>query len=119
MERPDELNQPEDVEQLKAEISETQAELQQTVAEIQERLSPATLKHQAADTVREAASNVRDNVRDATIGRVEHMMRGQNPIPYALIGIGAAWLLASNRSSGRRWNGGGYNEYDASWSTST
>jgi hypothetical protein len=119
METPDELRSDADVEQLKAEISETQAELQQTVAEIQDRLSPATLKHQAADTVREAATNVRDNVRDATIGRVQHMVRGQNPIPFALIGIGAAWLLANNRSSNRRWNDNEYEEYDTSWSSST
>lgn len=112
MERPDELKANEDVRQLKAEISDTQAELQQTVAEIQDRLNPAALKHQAADTVRDAASNV----REATVGRVQHMVRGQNPIPFALIGIGAAWLLASNRRS----NGSAaYREYDASWDQST
>ena len=119
MERPDELNSDADVEQLKAEISDTQAELQQTVAEIQDRLSPAHLKHQAADTVREAATSMRDNVRDATIGRVQHMTRGQNPIPYALIGIGAAWLLANNRQGRRRNGSDDYAEYDASWDTST
>lgn len=115
MERPDELNSNPEVEQLKVEISETQAELHQTVAEIQERLSPTNLKHQAADTVRDAATNV----REATIGRMQHMVRGQNAIPYALIGIGAAWLLASNRSGGRWDNGRDYAEYDASWDNST
>lgn len=115
MERPDELKANPDVRRLKAEISETQVELQQTVAEIQERLSPAHLKDQAADTMRDAATNV----RDATIGRVEDMVRGQNPLPYALIGIGAAWLLAGNRSS-RRWDGRrDYADYDASWNSST
>jgi len=119
MERPDELNSNPEVEQLKAEISETQADLQETVAEIQNRLSPTQLKHQAADTMRDAATNVSENVREATIGRVQHMVRGQNPIPYALIGIGAAWLIANNRSS-RRWNGSSdYTEYDASWENST
>lgn len=115
MERPDELNATPDVQQLKADISDTQAELQQTVAEIQDRLSPAHIKHQAADSMRDAASNV----REATVGRVQHMMRGQNPIPYALIGIGAAWLLANNRPR-RRWESSGtYAEYDASWDNST
>jgi hypothetical protein len=103
MEKPDELSLDSDVEQIKAEISETQVELQQTVAEIQDRLSPAHLKDQAASTV-----------RDATIGKVQHMMQGNNnPIPYALIGIGAAWLLASRRSSDRRWNG--YDTSDRGW----
>ena len=114
METPGELKSNANVRQLKAEISDTQAELQQTVAEIQERLSPAHLKHQAADAVHEAATNV----REATIGRVQHMVRGQNPIPYALIGVGAAWLLASSRSS-RRADGDDYGEYDNSWRSST
>jgi hypothetical protein len=118
MERPDELNRNADVEQLKAEISETQAELQQTVAELQERLSPTTLKNQAVDSVREAAVSVRENVRDATVGRVQHMMRGQNPVPFTLIGIGAAWLLMNNRST-RPWRESGYTEDDSSWDNST
>jgi hypothetical protein len=110
MERPDELSSNPEVQHIKAEISETQAELQQTVAEIQDRLSPAHIKQQAADTVREAATNVRHR----TVGRVQHMTRGQNPIPFALIGIGAAWLIANNRSS-RRWSD---SEYDGEWGSS-
>jgi hypothetical protein len=115
METADELKSKANVRQLKDEISWTQAELQQTVAEISDRLSPAHLKHQAADTVREAATSV----REATIGRMQHMVRGQNPIPYALIGLGAAWLLASNRSSRRHDDGHDYAEYDGSWNRST
>lgn len=102
MERPDELKPDEEVAQLKAEISENQADLQNTVAEIQDRLSPAHLKDQAAASV-----------RDATIGRMQHMMSSTNSMPYApyaLIGIGAAWLFANQRSS-RQWRGNG-----GSWS---
>jgi hypothetical protein len=99
-----ELRSDPDVQQIKAEISETQVELQQTVAEIQERLSPSHLKDQAANTV-----------RDATIGKVQDMMQGNNNmIPYALIGIGAAWLIASRQSSSnRQWNG--YSTHDRGW----
>jgi hypothetical protein len=114
MERPGELTPEAERAHLKATISETQTELQQTVAEIQDRLSPANLTHQAADGVREAAGHA----RAATIERVHRMMRGQNPLPYALIGIGAAWLLANNRR-GRQWNGhSDYDEYDGSWANS-
>jgi hypothetical protein len=109
MERPDELNENAEVQQIKAEISETQTELQQTVAEIQERLSPSHLKEQATETVRDATMNV----RNATIGRMQHMMNRTNPIPLAMIGIGAAWLLASKRSE-RQWNGG-YRSGDSTW----
>jgi hypothetical protein len=113
MERSDELNQNADVRQLKAEISETQAELQETVAEIQDRLSPTTLKNQAIDTVKDAAGSVRDNVRSATVGRVQHMVRGQNPIPLALIGIGVAWLLTNRARGSSPYRE--YRDYDASW----
>lgn len=102
MEKPDELRTNADVQQIKAEISDTQAEIQHTVAEIQERLSPAHLKDQAVSTV-----------QDATIGKVQQMMNGTNPIPYALIGIGAVWLLANRRSSDRPWSG--YGQGSQAW----
>jgi hypothetical protein len=105
MERPDQLSSDPEVRQLKAEISDTQAELQQTVAAIQDRLSPSTLTNQAATTV-----------RDATLGKVQHMMQGNSSIPYALIGVGAAWLLAS-RSADRQWNG--YDRHDRTWTGSS
>jgi hypothetical protein len=105
MERPDQLSSDPEVRQLKAEISDTQAELQHTVAAIQDRLSPSHLTNQAATTV-----------RDATLGKVQHMMHGNSSIPYALIGVGAAWLLAS-RSSDRQWNG--YDRNDRAWTGSS
>ena len=116
------------VAELKAEISETRAELQETVSEIQDRLSPSHLKEQATDAVREA-----------TIGRVQHMMNraedtfGQaaettreaagsvldtvraNPLPYALIAIGAAWLITSNRGSRRSTSGS--RDRESAWGT--
>lgn len=112
MEKPDELSANADVQQIKAEISDNQAEIQQTVAEIQDRLSPANLKDQAATTVREAATDF----REATIGKVQHMMNGNNQIPFALIGIGAAWLLANRRSSDDQWNSSGnYGSGQSAW----
>jgi ElaB/YqjD/DUF883 family membrane-anchored ribosome-binding protein len=106
----------EDVEQLKTEIHETQVELQQTVAAIQERLSPAHLKEQAASTVREATigrvhqmiNRAEDRVNQATestrqVATSASREVRSNPMPYALIGAGVAWLLASRRSS-TRWD---------------
>lgn len=113
---PAEPNTDQDIRQLRTEISENQAQLQETVAEIQERLSPAHLKERATTAG-----------PDATVGKVQNMMNragetagqirrttrqaaenvasgvGSNPLPYALIAIGAAWLL-SNRQRGRRWD---------------
>jgi hypothetical protein len=105
------------VEHLKSEITETQAELQQTVAEIQERLSPTHLKAQATGAIHEA-----------TVGRMKHMINragdrlgdaagqgrsaadrawaglSRNPVPYALIAVGAGWLLAAPNTRRREWD---------------
>lgn len=140
MERTHELTPEAEVAQLKEEISDTQGELQRTVAEIQARLSPTNLKEQAAQTVREA-----------TVGRVETMVSQagerveqaaettkqtaaslfdqvrSNPLPYALIGAGVAWLVAGKRpsQSSRSWSGSNRptsanaNEYNFSDETSS
>lgn len=146
MERPDELgagaassgspgatpkttSSEQEMQQLKAEIADNQAQLQETVAEIQERLSPTHLKDQATEAVREA-----------TVGRVQHMMNRagetvegarrttrraatsvasevrSSPIPYAMIAIGAAWLLMSKRSQ-REWDDDDYDLIDDYGST--
>jgi hypothetical protein len=118
-----EPNTDQDIRQLRTEISENQAQLHDTVAEIQERLSPTHLKEQATTAV-----------RDATVGKVKDMMNragetaGQmgrttreaaeqvasevrsNALPYALIAIGASWLLATRHRTSR-WDGND-SEYD-------
>jgi hypothetical protein len=106
---------PPEAERLKADISATQADLRQTVETIQERLSAEHLKEQAAAKVREATigraqdmiNRVGDRVGDAasrtreTTATVADAVR-ENPVPYALIGIGVAWLLATRGSRGER-----------------
>jgi len=109
-------NTDQDIRQLRTEISENQAQLQETVAEIQERLSPAHLKEQATTAVRDAtvgkvqnimnrAGETAGQIRRTTRQAAENAASGvvNNPLPYALIAIGAAWLL-SNRQRGRRWD---------------
>ncbi|HSL69655.1 MAG TPA: DUF3618 domain-containing protein [Longimicrobiales bacterium] len=92
-----------EVARLRADIAHTRADLGDTLDAIQDRLSPARLKQRA-----------KDSVRDATIGRVKHMARNvgdraggagrgfmevvrDNPMPLALIGLGAGWLLMNRR----------------------
>lgn len=93
------------VDELVSDIEETRGEMTGTLGEIGDRLEPGHLVDQA-----------KQNVRDATIGRVEEAVdaagetaRGmtdmvldtikQNPIPAAVAGIGLA-LLWKNRSDG-------------------
>jgi hypothetical protein len=91
-----------EVAEIRAEIDETRVEMSGTLNELGDRLDPGNLVNQA-----------KENVRDATIGRVEETARGmsdmvidtikQNPIPAAIAGAGLA-LLWMNRSGGG--NGG-------------
>ena len=84
--------------EIRAEIEEAREEMGGTLNELGDRLEPSHLVQQA-----------KENVRDATIGRVEETARGttdmvmetikRNPIPAALAGAGLA-LLWMNRSNG-------------------
>ena len=99
--------------EIRAEIEETREEMGGTLNELGDRLEPGNLVQQA-----------KDNVRDATIGRVEETARGMsdmvmdtikhNPIPAAIAGAGLA-MLWMNRSSGNGHRAGGYSgQYDRS-----
>jgi hypothetical protein len=105
----DELDQMTDEEaaeaiEIRTEIEETRLEMGGTLSELGDRLEPAHLVNQA-----------KENVREATIGRVEETAKGmsdmvmetirRNPIPAALAGAGLAMLWA-NRSNGDSGNTG-------------
>ena len=91
---------------IRAEIHETRERMGETIEEIGERLNPNRLKEQ-----------VKENIRDATIGRVETMAQSavdrvsetrrtftntirENPIPAALVGVGLGWLIWNGRQQG-------------------
>lgn len=89
--------------EIRAEIEETRLEMGGTLNELGERLDPGNLVNQA-----------KENVREATIGRVEETAKGmsemvmetikRNPIPAAMAGAGLA-LLWANRSQGQNGHG--------------
>jgi hypothetical protein len=89
------LNEDPQVAHMRAKVERTRDEVGDTLDAIQERLSPQRLKAQA-----------RESLRDATIGRVEKMahkaggimsIARENPLPLALIGLGAGWLFFNAR----------------------
>lgn len=105
-----------DTAEIRADIEQTRAEMSGTIDAIAERLNPTNIKEQVKEQVVEQAREVRDNVREATIGRAEDMVRNagetvtearytlmetirQNPIPAALTGIGLGWLWMNRRSA--------------------
>jgi Protein of unknown function (DUF3618) len=87
--------------EIRADIEETREEMGGTLQELGDRLEPGNLVQQA-----------KDNVRDATIGRVEETAKGvsdmvietikNNPIPAAMAGAGLAllWMNRSDTSHG-------------------
>ncbi len=89
--------------EIRADIEETRQEMGDTLSELGDRLEPSRLVDQA-----------KENVREATIGRVEETAKGvsemvmetikRNPIPAAIAGTGLA-LLWVNRNSGKGSNG--------------
>jgi hypothetical protein len=91
-----------EVAEIRAEIEETRLEMGGTLNELGDRLEPGHLVEQA-----------KENVREATIGRVEETAKGmsdmvmetikRNPIPAALAGAGLA-LLWKNRSQGSQYD---------------
>jgi uncharacterized protein YjbJ (UPF0337 family) len=117
---------------LRGEIDETRAEMSDTIEAIQERLNPdrvgeqvervaEQVKEQIRDSVQELTTEAKAAIREATVGRVEHMIGEAresvndlrygivervraNPVPAALAGIGLAWLLfGDSGQSRRRW----------------
>jgi uncharacterized protein DUF3618 len=88
------------------EIDEARREMAGTLNELGDRLAPGHLVDQA-----------KENVREATVGRLEDTARGmsdmvfetikRNPIPTAMAGVGLAmlWRNRTQETQDRRYNG--------------
>jgi hypothetical protein len=108
----EETSEEVEVAEIRADIEDTRDEMGGTLQELGDRLDPGHLMDQA-----------KENVREATIGRVEETAKGmsemvmetikKNPIPAAIAGTGLA-LLWMNRSSGQS-NGQRYQAYDVAY----
>jgi ElaB/YqjD/DUF883 family membrane-anchored ribosome-binding protein len=98
--------------EIRQEIEQTRGEMSETIDAIQEKLRPGNIVANAtdrvknattekvrgiADTAGQAAQEVVMQTRDAAGGFAESVR--QNPIPAAMIGIGAAWLLMNRGQS--------------------
>jgi ElaB/YqjD/DUF883 family membrane-anchored ribosome-binding protein len=88
---------------IRQDIEGTRANMSSTIDEIQDRLTPQRIAEQAKGAVRDAtvgrvqdmASNFGDTARDTGSTLMDTIR--QNPLPAALIGIGAGWLFMSAR----------------------
>ena len=114
--------------ELRGEIQKTRVELTETIDAIQERLQPGNIVAHATDRVKSAAtegvqdmaeiaSHTAQQVSDYTRGAASGMTNvfRQHPLPLALIGVGAAWMLLRSRrpSSSEEWmRGQAYNRHE-------
>jgi hypothetical protein len=105
--------------EIREEIEETRAQMSGTIDEIQARLSPRRLMNEAKETVREATvGKVQDVMNSAgeSAGSIVDRIK-ENPVPAALIGIGAWWLFGKqsrSTSTSRRQFSYGQGAYDQS-----
>ncbi|HZD11832.1 MAG TPA: DUF3618 domain-containing protein, partial [Candidatus Binatia bacterium] len=107
MDNTDNIQDPARLEQ---EIEETRRDMAETLDTIQERLDPQRIKSEAERRIEDAVGRAKDEVEDATIGRVRDMTDKatykakswrsnlvntikDNPVPAALVGVGLGWLI--------------------------
>jgi len=122
---------PEETDHIKAQIEQTRSQMGSTIDAIQDRLSFANISEQVTETVNNAIETAKDTAYDATIGKAVNFMKNvgdevshsgafkavkKNPLPLALIGLGAGLLAyqSYNGKSSGRGNGRSYgkNFYD-------
>jgi len=109
-----------DAVQIRAGIEQTRARMGETLEQIGDRLNPHHISAQ-----------VRDNIRNATLGKVENMARNaadrvtdtqhtvmdtvrDNPLPAAMVGLGLGWLFLNGRrqSATRMSRGASYEDVE-------
>lgn len=104
-----------DPDRIRSEIEKTRREMSETIDEIQERLSYENISEQVSERVSEAVDSAKTAAYQATIGKAGKFMKNvgreikvmgreiskteagktvlSNPVPFALIGLGAGVLL--------------------------
>ena len=89
--------------EIRQEIEQTREDMSETIDAIQEKLRPRNIVAQATSSVRSAASEKVRDMREmaSTAGEAAGDTARQNPIPMAMMGLGAAWMMM-NRSSSER-----------------
>lgn len=131
--------QGEETERLRAGIEETRAEMGETISAIQEKLSPEHIMGQVKESVREATigraetvmENIGEKISQATEPAVEAAGRAgtairqtgssvvdtirQNPLPFALIGVGVGMLVVNKYRRGSGGYSAGRGDYRTGW----
>ena len=114
---------PEETEHLRAKIEQTRNQMGETIDAIQERLSLANISDQVSEKVSDAIETAKDKAYDATVGKAVNFMKNvgdevsqsgafkvvkKNPLPLALIGLGAGLLAYQSFGGNSRRDGRAY-----------
>ncbi len=90
---------------IRQQIDHTRAQLGSTIQEIADRLSPENLIEQAKSTAKEATVGRFKEMTHEANRKVEGMSSSfsqtvrDNPLPFAVIGLGLGWLFLSERNN--------------------
>jgi hypothetical protein len=92
--------------ELRSEIEQTRVEMSETIEALQDKLTPANLVADARDSVKEAAGRKVQQMANTAEGMADQVLDSSivqtvrsNPLPAAMIAIGAGWLLLKRRSA--------------------
>ena len=98
--------------EIRRELEHTRGEMSETIEAIEEKLRPGNIVSSATERVKNAATERVRNMKQSAEQTYDRMRSGvaqsggglmddlrRNPIPAALIGVGAAWLLFGTRSN--------------------
>ena len=95
--------------EIRKDIAQTREQMSETIEAIQERLTPGYIATQATETVKNVASRKAQQMANTAGDAADYVMESSfiqtlrsNPVPTALVGIGAAWLLLKGRSDSDR-----------------
>lgn len=88
-------NEPDDIRALRENIEETRGRIAAEVEEIGDRLTPEHASHVAKEKLVEAKDRTigRAKTETAEAGRTLGRVARDNPIPSAMMAVGAGWLL--------------------------
>jgi len=114
-------------EEIRSEIEHTREEMAETIDAIQEKLRPRNIVANATERVKTATTervramaDMAGDTAQTVVSRTRESAGGlmdtirENPIPAAMIGVGAAWLFSSAAGSSNRSRGSnGYSYGDS------
>jgi hypothetical protein len=105
--------------ELRVEIAETRGEMSETIEAIQDRLKPSNVVANAKESVRNATTEKVKQMANTAEYAADRVMNNtfmdtvrDNPVPAAMIGIGAAWLIMKGRSGNCGYYRGEYGRSD-------